>query len=346
MFNWIGVNWVMAHEVRKNGERPKALVLFSGGLDSMLAMRLVANEGVEVEAVHFMTPFSAYNERFVDGYCEEMGVKLHKVFLGQEFLDVVVNPCHGYGSQMNPCIDCRILVLKKASELAEEIGADFLVTGEVLDERPFSQKKDQMLLIEKKAGLEGKVLRPLSARLLPESEAERKRLIKRENLLGIKGRRRQSQMELTEKLGIREYANPSGGCLLTDPRFAERLKEHLKHEKRLSLMDAELLKIGRHFRIDKTKVIVGRNKEENERLQYIAEKNNLACMEVVGYMGPFSLLIGKVGSKTAKKVAAITARYSDAPKTTTAKVRYKRKEREEVLETKPIGDEELRHFSI
>jgi len=338
---------ITSHAVRRERKKKaKALVLLSGGLDSMLAMKLVANQGVEVEAVHFVTPLSRADERFAERFCEEMGAKLHRVILGQDFLDMVVNPRHGYGSQMNPCIDCRILQFRKAAEVAEKIGAHFLVTGEVLNERPFSQKKDLMLLIEKEARLVGKILRPLSAKLLPETEPEKRRYVNRETLLSVKGRRRLPQIELARKLGIDTYPNPSGGCLLTDPRFAERLREHLRHEEKLSALDAELLKIGRHFRIDGTKVVVGRNKEENERLLAIAERNNLARMEVVGYVGPVSLLVGKVSLEALKKAAAITARYSDAPKETSVQVKYWSEEKEEVVEAKPLGRQDPRHFSI
>ncbi|MCW4020165.1 MAG: 7-cyano-7-deazaguanine synthase [Candidatus Bathyarchaeota archaeon] len=326
--------------------RPKALVLFSGGLDSMLAMRLIMNQGIEVEAVHFVTSFSAYNERFVDDFCKESDVKLHKVSLSQEYLDLVVSPRHGYGSQMNPCIDCRILAFKKAKEMAERIGADFIVTGEVLGERPFSQKKDSMFLIEREAGLEGKILRPLSAKLLPESKPEKKGFVNRERFYAIRGRRRLPQIELAKKLGISEYPNPAGGCLLTDPRFAERLREHLKHEKRLTLVDAELLKVGRHFRVDKAKVIVGRNEEENMRLLSTAKEHDLPCMEVIDYVGPVTLLVGEVDRETVKKAAAITARYSDAPRRIVAKVRYVSEEGEQILESRAIEDEELRHSSV
>ena len=330
----------------KTENRAKALVLLSGGLDSMLATRLVANQDVDVEAVHFVTPFSKHDEQFIDRFCEELGIKLHRVFLGQEYLDMLISPPHGYGSQMNPCVDCRIFAFRKAKELAEKIGADFLVTGEVLGERPFSQRRDVMLLIEEEAGLRGKILRPLSAKLLPESEPERKGLVNREDLFDMRGRRRVPQMELAEKLGISEYPNPSGGCLLTDPRFAEKLREHVKNEGGLSMMDAELLTIGRHFRVCKAKVLVGRNKEENERLQSIAEKHDLATLEVVGYMGPLTVVVGEADRETLGKAAAITARYSDADRDLPVKVRYRSKEGEEVLETRPIDDEELRGLII
>ena len=340
---------VTAHAVGKEDKTKrgaKALVLLSGGLDSMLAARLVQNQGVDVEAVHFLTPFSKDDDRFIARFCEELGIKLHKVFLGQEYLDMLTRPPHGYGSQMNPCVDCRVFTFRKAKTLADRIGADFLVTGEVLDERPFSQRKGMILLIEREAGVEGKILRPLSARLLPESDPEKEGLVKREELYAMRGRRRTPQMELAEKLGISQYPNPSGGCLLTDPRFADRLREHLEHDNKLSLRDAELLRVGRHFRVGKAKIIVGRNEEENERLHSIAVKHGLASMEVMDYMGPLTVLVREVNRDTVKMAAAITARYSDAMKGLTVKVRYSTEEGEQLLETQPIEDEELRRFIV
>jgi tRNA-specific 2-thiouridylase len=331
----------------KKERKPKALVLLSGGLDSILAARLMLNQGVDVEAIHFITPFSGQSEASVERFCKETGINLHKIVLNQEFLEVVTTPRHGYGSQMNPCIDCRILEFKKAKELAEKAGADFIVTGEVLGERPFSQKKDMMLHIEREAGLEGKVLRPLSAKLLPETEPEKKGFVNKERLLAIKGRRRTPQMTLAKELGITEYPNPAGGCLLTEPRFADRLREHLKHEKRLTMLDAELLKVGRHFRISKTKVIVGRNEEENKRLLSSASKHkNLATMEPKDYMGPVTVLVGEADAETARKAAAITARYSDAPKGVLVALSYDSINRHMNIEAVAMSENELRQFSI
>ena len=175
---------------------------------------------------------------------------------------------------MNPCIDCRILMMTKAKELANEIGAKCLVTGEVLNERPFSQTKRAMEFIEKKAGLEGKILRPLSAKLLPETGIEQSGIVNREKFYSIEGRRRLPQLELAREWGIKDYPCPSGGCLLTDPRFADKLRDHLKHEKKLKINDIQLLRFGRHFRIKGKKIIVGRNEKENERLETMAKKKN------------------------------------------------------------------------
>ncbi len=326
--------------------KTKALALFSGGLDSMLAVKLMLEQNIEIEAVNFMTLFCLCDRCSVDRFSKELGIKVHKIFLGQEFLDVVANPPHGYGSQMNPCIDCRILMFKKAKELAEKIGAEFLVTGEVLDERPFSQRKKTMLLIEREAGLEGKIVRPLSAKLLPISEPEKKGLVDREKLLDIKGRRRLPQIELAKRFGIKEYPNPSGGCLLTDPRFAQRLKEHLKYVGKLTLEDVTFLKIGRHFRIDGVKIIVGRNKEENMKLLMISKSREFPYLEVVDFKGPITLYIGEKKEEVMQKAASITARYSDAPKTLAVKVRYKDSGEERIIVVTAIKDEELKRLMV
>jgi len=327
-------------------KRPKALALFSGGLDSLLAVKLILEQDVDVEAVNFITPFCLCDRCSVNRFSEELKIKVHRVFLGQEFLDIVANPPHGYGSQMNPCIDCRILMFKKAKEIAEKIGADFLVTGEVLDERPFSQRRKAMLLIEKEAGLEGKILRPLSAKLLPETEAEKAGLVDRSNLLAIRGRRRLPQIELAKKLGLKAYPNPSGGCLLTDPEFARKVREHLKHEGKLTLTDVTLLKVGRHFRVDKAKIIVGRNKKENDRLLSLAKTNGIPYLEAADYKGPITLCIGDKDRRLLEKAAEITARYSDAPKDVPVEVTCVDGDRKEDIIVKAIRDDELENLRV
>lgn len=326
--------------------KPRALVLLSGGLDSLLATRIILDQNVDVEAVHFVTPFSKYNYDFIDKISRDFGIRVHVIFLGQDFLDIVIKPRHGYGSQMNPCIDCRVLMLKKAKELADRIGADFLVTGEVLNERPFSQRLRAIQLIEREAGLEGKVLRPLSAKLLPPTEAEIRGWVNREKLLAIKGRRRTPQMELAAKYGMMDYPTPSGGCLLTDPAFSKRLRDHLKHKGKLTLDDAVLLMIGRHFRINGVKVVVGRNKYENESLLKIAESNKVPYLLVKDYKGPVTIIVGEANLTTVEKAATITARYSDAPKETQVKVLYKRGWEEKEIIVSPLSDEEIKCFRV
>ena len=326
-------------------QRAKALALFSGGLDSTLAIRLIQDQGIGVEAVNFTTPFCLCDKCAVQTVSEESGIKVHRIFLGQEFLDLIANPPHGYGSQMNPCIDCRILMFRHAKEMAERIGADFIITGEVVNQRPFSQRRNMMFMIEREAGLEGKVLRPLSAKLLPETEPEKRGLVNRKILPAIQGRRRLPQMQLVDKLGITDYPCPSGGCLLTDPRFADRLKDLFKHSSKPTLKDVELLKLGRHFRVEESKVIVGRNEEENRSLLSLAEKEEIPHLQVVEYMGPITLLIGKEDEKTVRNAASITVRYSDAPKEVPIDVRYTAKTIK-TFTTKAAKDQTIEEWRI
>jgi tRNA U34 2-thiouridine synthase MnmA/TrmU len=323
-------------------KRPKALALLSGGLDSMLAVKLILEQGIDVEVVNFDTPFYRCDHCAINRFADELKLKVHSVFLAEALLEIVVNPLHGYGSQMNPCIDCRILMFKKAKELAEEICADFIVTGEVLNERPLSQREETMLLIDKEAGVEGKILRPLSAKLLPETEPEKKGQVDRDRLLALSGRRRLPQIELAKKLDLKSYPNPSGGCLLTDPRFAQRLREHLKNEKNLTVEDAELLTVGRHFRMDGAKIIVGRNEEENNRLLTIAKNRRIPYLEAADYTGPIALYVGEDSPDLREKAAAITVRYSDAPKDAPANVIFRvGTEKIVEMEARSIGEEEL-----
>ncbi len=316
------------------------MALFSGGLDSTLALRMAQEMGFDVEAVHFTTPFCVCDKCGVEEAGRRLGVRVHHVFLGEEFLDLLMDPPHGYGSQMNICIDCRILMFRKAKELAGRIGAEYLVTGEVLDERPFSQRALAMRLIEREAGLEGKVLRPLSGRLLWETELERRGLVRRESLHAIRGRRRTPQIQLAEELGLADYPCPSGGCLLTDPQFSRRLRDYISHEGRPTVGDALLLRVGRHFRVGSARVVVGRDEEENRLLEALAERRGISRMRVLGYMGPTTLVLGEAGEEIITMAAAITARYSDAPRDVPVEVlirdRFERR-----IAVKAIGDEEL-----
>ena len=195
----------------------KALALFSGGLDSILAVKLMLSQGVDVVAVNFVSAFSSYakDDRGAAEAAKQLGVPLKVVELGDDYLKMIREPKHGYGKNMNPCVDCRIFILKKAKKVAEEIGADFIFTGEVLDERPMSQHRGALKLVEEESGLKGKILRPLSAKLLPETVIEKKGLVDREKLLGIRGRSRKPQLKLAKEFNIKSYPSPAGGCLLT-----------------------------------------------------------------------------------------------------------------------------------
>lgn len=306
----------------------KAIALLSGGLDSTLAARIVMEQGIELEALNFLTVFCTCTNRGETCLASQkavdtLGIPLRVFNVSKEYLDIVRHPNHGYGSNMNPCIDCRIFMLKKAKAYMEEARASFIVTGEVLGQRPMSQRQDAMRLIEKEAGLEGYIVRPLSAKFLPATIPEKEGWINRENLLGIQGRSRKPQIQLADHYGIRDYPCPAGGCLLTDPQFAKRMKDLMDHKPDFSLNDVHLLKFGRHFRLSPhLKLVVGRNEEDNRKIQTFAQEEDI-LLKVSKFPGPLSLLRGKTDEGGIEKVAAITAHYSKAKGLGKVEVTYK-----------------------
>jgi tRNA-specific 2-thiouridylase len=290
----------------------KALALLSGGLDSTLAAKLILEQGIDVVAINFASPFCSYakDELGVAEVAKQLNVPLKVVNVGDEYLKIVRKPKHGYGKNMNPCIDCRIFILKEAKKYAKEIGAAFIFTGEVLGERPMSQHFSALQLVEEESGLKGKILRPLSARLLPETVMEKKGLVDRGKLLCIRGRSRKPQIKLAEEFNIRDYPSPAGGCLLTCREYASKLRDLFKHKKRCSMADVSLLKVGRHFRFGKNKIVVGRNEAENKILT--AQKTQNDCyFEVPNIGSPITVLQGAKTKKAIKTAAALTAFYSD-----------------------------------
>ncbi len=288
----------------------KALALLSGGLDSVLATKLVLDQNIKVIGVHFSLPFSP------DSCAEKAAKKLKIPFIevktGMDYLKIIKNPKHGYGAGLNPCIDCRIFVLKKAKNLMKRFKAKFIITGEVVDQRPMSQHMKALRTIDKEAKLEGLVLRPLSAKLLSETIPEKKKWVDRKKLLDIRGKSRSSQLKLAKKFRIRDYKNPAGGCLLTNKEFANKLNDLLGRS--ITRDDIELLKIGRHFRAGRSRIIVGRNEEENRMLAKKKEKDYI--FEVPDYGSPVTLLKGCKSRKAIITAAKLTALYSDCNKQT------------------------------
>jgi tRNA-specific 2-thiouridylase len=294
--------------------RVKAISLLSGGLDSILATKLILNQGIEVIAFNVKTPFGIPKK---DGTSEaeeavkQLNVPLKVLPVEKDYIKMVCNPKHGYGKNMNPCVDCKIFILKKAAIYAKEVGADFLFTGEVLGERPMSQHGPALRTIEEEAGLKGKLLRPLSAKLLPETVAERKGLVDRNKLMAISGRSRKPQFQLAKEFGITNYPSPAGGCLLTCEEYSKKLNDLIKHKKVVSASDAGLLHIGRHFRLGENKIIVGRNEVENKFLT--ARKNRSEFyFELPDIVGPVTVLQGAKTKKAIQTAAGLTAFYSDA----------------------------------
>ena len=294
----------------------KAVGLLSGGLDSTLAARLVMEQGIEVEAVNFLTVFCNCTHRgktclASKSAADKLGIKLKVFEVSKEYFDVVKNPRYGYGSNMNPCLDCRVFMFKKAHDYMKEIGASFLVTGEVLGQRPMSQRRDAMNIIERDAGLKGLILRPLSAKMFEPTISEKTGLVDREKLLDIKGRSRKPQIQLARELHINDYPCPAGGCLLTDQGFANRMRDLMKHKPDFTLNDVQLLKIGRHFRLSPdTKLVVGRDKEENSKLSKLSQTEDVSFYPTK-IKGPVGIGKGKFTRDSIFIASSIIARYSD-----------------------------------
>ncbi len=306
----------------------KAIALLSGGLDSILAVKLILQQGIEVEAVNFLTAFYASAGNGTSGLtaqsaADKLGIKLKIFEAGKKYFEIVKRPKYGYGSNMNPCIDCRIFMLKKAADYMRKSGASFLITGEVLGERPMSQRRDAMRVIERDAALEGLILRPLSAKLLKPTIPEEKGVIDREKLLAINGRSRKPQIQLANQLGINDYPVPAGGCLLTDPGFSNRIRDLIRHKPDFDIDDIRLLKIGRHFRLaPEAKLVVGRNKEENNELLKLAKEDDF-CFYPVKTKGPVGIGRGVFSKDYILRASNIIARYSDGSSDQQLEIAYK-----------------------
>jgi len=296
----------------------KAIALISGGLDSIISAKIIDELGIELVAFNTKTPFCLCDHRSPSGcingarsVAEKLNLKFVSVNVSEEFLGIVKDPKHGYGSNMNPCIDCRILLFRKAKECMHKEGASFMITGEVLGQRPMSQRLAVMKLIDREAEVEGLVLRPLSAKALSPTIPEKEGWVDRGKLLKITGRGRREQIALANKFGINDYPCPSGGCLLTVPDFSRRTEDLIKHNE-LNIRNVNLLKIGRHFRLNsKAKLIVGRNEQENMLLSESAHDNEHLFSPDEQYAGPTSLGIGVFDDDLINISAKITGRYCD-----------------------------------
>ena len=342
-------------------EKIKAVGLFSGGLDSALAIKLVQEQGIEVVALNYISPFCTC----VSGNCsivdlaKKLGVEIKVLNKGKDYLRMIRKPKYGYGKNMNPCIDCKIYILKGAKKFAKQIGAKFVFTGEVLGQRPMSQHYKTLMLIEKEAGLTGKLVRPLSAKLLPPVEAEQKGWIDREKLLKFNGRTRSPQIDLAKKFRIDGFMCGGSGCRLTDKEYSAKLNDLFCHKKKTDITDIKLLNIGRHFRRradggdlceeegsieckndceSDCKIIVGRNKLENEALASLKKKNDYQ-FEAEEVKGPVAITQGKTAREDIIFAARLTARYSDAA-TQKVVVLYGKSKLDHKIEVEKASDEE------
>ena len=325
----------------------KALALFSGGLDSMLACRVLMEQGIEVTAVKFVTPFFGYDlladeAGFARRVRARYGIEAVLRDVSEPYLEMLADPPHGYGKHFNPCIDCKILLLQHARRMMAEIGADFLVTGEVLGQRPMSQRRDAMRIVERDGGCEGILLRPLCAKNLPPTPMEEQGLVGRDRLPDFKGRSRHGQMALAARFGITDYPSPAGGCVLTDPQLGARIERFHQEYPRVTVADARLLLVGRQFRLPAGGwLVLGRNQGENNRLAGLLLPED-CLVKPVDRPGPLGVLRHATTDGDLQLAAGIVARYAkkitDRP---VARILFQHGGGETLREAGPLAEEEI-----
>jgi tRNA U34 2-thiouridine synthase MnmA/TrmU len=308
-----------------SNQQRKAVSLISGGLDSMLATKVIMDQGIHVEGINFFTGFC------VEGHthairkkdqnkpkrnnalwvAEQLGIKLHIVDVIDEYKDVLINPKHGYGANLNPCLDCKTFMVRKALQWIEENNFDFIITGEVMGQRPMSQRRDTMPVVARDSGANDRLLRPLCALNLPETLPEREGWVKREELYDFSGRSRKPQMALAEELGFDDYAQPAGGCcFLTDKNYSDKLVDMWQHHssRDYELDDIMLLKVGRHIRPrENFKMIIGREEGENKFME--GYRKQFISMYCRSHSGPLVLIDGEVKDDDLELAASIAARF-------------------------------------
>ena len=336
----------------------KAVALVSGGLDSMLAVRVLQEQGVHVEGINFFTGFC------VEGHthairkkdrakpkrnnalwsAEQLGIKLHIIDVSEPYKDVVLNPAHGYGANLNPCLDCKGFMVKEALEWMKKHDFDFLITGEVIGQRPMSQRKDTMPVISEESGAGDLLLRPLCAKLLPETKPEREGWVDRERLLDFSGRNRKPQIALAEKYGFTDYAQPAGGCcFLTDANYSSKLADlwQARGEKTYEIDDIVMLKVGRHLRPrPHFKLIIAREEGETNFLR--GYRKNYLSLNTISHSGPISLIDGEVDDEDLELAARVAARFSSGREAdlVTVEVRQKNGETKN-LEVMPLSADDI-----
>lgn len=331
-------------------EKRKVVALLSGGLDSQLAVRMMQEKGFEVSAVAIRTPFCDFDCGRGCGFeirerADQLNVDLKTVYLGDEYIEMLKHPKYGRGAGFNPCVDCRSMMFEAAKKEMERTGADFVISGEVLGQRPMSQHRRALKNIEAESEMEGVIVRPLSGRLLPPTKPEKDGLIRREDLGMIRGRSRKPQLAMAKEYGIADPPNAGGGCLLTDPSFGLRAKDLFGHTETPSINDIELLKVGRQHRLDEhTKMVVGRNRTENETIRMLAMPGDI-LLEARDHVGPTTILRGTTAEDHTALAASVTLKYSDAPDVE-GNVTVWRGEETEDVSVAPASEDDYVRFRI
>ena len=323
----------------------KAIALFSGGLDSTLAMKLIIDQGIEVLAVNINTGFGSTKDRLshMQSMCEQVGAELKIIDIQSEYLqDVLFDPKHGYGKNFNPCIDCHAKMFAVAKRIMEAEGASFLISGEVMGQRPMSQNKDALQTVLNESNCEGLLLRPMSAKMLEPTIAETSGWVDRDKLEGITGRSRDRQLELAREIGLEDFESPGGGCLLTDENFGKKMFDFIKYDK-FEVKDIPVMKFGRHLRLSEgAKLVVGRNKEENEHLQNI-DNDKYYHIKTIGLPGPHALLSKNVTDKDKELASRIILTYCKTNPENSYTLSY---DGEEVEAVPLLSRDEIKPFAI
>ena len=316
---------------KKTTRQIKALGLCSGGLDSILSALVLKNQGIDVTWISFETPFfSSEAARKASG---QTGIDLIVQDITRPYMEMMKAPKGGFGKNMNPCIDCHTMMFATAGTRMRKEGFDFLFSGEVLGQRPKSQTKNALRSVEKNSGFDGDLLRPLSAKCLPETRVEQQGLVDRERLMDITGRSRKMQMQMAKEFGIKEYPAPAGGCLLTDKNFSNRLRDLLYVQKTDETRQLHLLKFGRHFRLDKDcKLIVGRSKNDNEQIISWHDKTRDIRLGHAQMAGPDVVLLGNFSDAHIRTAAQITAGYTKSKPGETALIKVVEKGKETLVQ--------------
>jgi len=332
-------------KIDETSSQVKGLGLCSGGLDSILSALLLQCQGISVTWICFETPFFSSDSAKKASLITD--IPLITLDITNDYMEMMKNPKAGFGKNMNPCMDCHTLMFSKAGEVLKDKGFHFLFSGEVLGQRPKSQNKNSLRYVEKNSGFDGWILRPLSAKLLPATLAEQKGLVDRETLLNISGRSRKIQIKMAKDFGIKEYPSPAGGCLLTDKIFSDRLKDLMNVQKIFSKRELNFLKTGRHFRLDsKTKAIVGRSKDDNEKLLQFSNKKKDILLKHSRLPGPDVILTGNFTPKNIQTAAMICAAYTKSGLNETADIKIKKNEIEDIISVNTVKASEFRPLMI